>query len=109
MMEIGPLSNQQSGQRPEGPKKHDPEKTQSEPAPGGGDRVEISPDARARLARQADLELKKQESNPGPINDQDLTGDERLEAIRRRIESGFYDQIDIKGLIAGKLVDDMDI
>ncbi len=107
MMEIGPLSTQQSGQRPEGPKKPAPQASEPDDA-RKGDRVEISREARARLAELADLELKKEASPPTPVDDENLTGSDRIEAIRKRIESGFYERNDVRGRIADKLIDDLE-
>lgn len=107
MMEIGPLSTQPSGQRPEEPKKPAPQASEPDTA-HKGDRVEISREARAKLAELADLELKKEASSPTPVKDENLTGHGLIEAIRSRIESGFYERNDVRGRIADKLIDDLE-
>ena len=108
-MEIGPLSNQQTGQQADGPER--PKPKSDVPESGGKevvDRVEISPDARSRQAKLADHDVEKELSVPTPV-DADRNNDaERLEAIRRRIESGYYDRPDVQAEVAEKLIDDWD-
>ena len=108
MMEIGPLSNRQSGQQADGPEKTTPKGAVPEPNREIVDRMEISLEARTRLAELADQELKKERSAPTPIDPVRLQGAARLEAIRRRIEAGFYDQPEVRARIADNLIDDWD-
>lgn len=107
-MEIGPLSNHQSGQQSEGPAKPAPGGVKPEPNREIVDRIDISLDARARLAELADQELEKERSAPTPIDASRLKGAARLDAIRRRVETGFYDQPGVRARIADNLIDDWD-
>lgn len=107
-MEIGPLSNHQSGQQAQGPEKSTPQGANSEPNREVVDRLDISLDARARLAELADQELEKERSAPTPVEPSRLKGAARIEAIRRRVETGFYDQPEVRARIADNLIDDWD-
>ncbi len=96
-MEIGPLSNQNPIQ-PRG------ERESLQPAgeterPKVTDRVEISDDARARLAEIADARLEAELQAKR----------EKLAMIRERMETGFYDRSEVKETIAERLIDDLDI
>ena len=107
-MEIGPLSTQQAGQRPE-----KPEKPESPPLAKTSqkiiDQVEISQEARARLGELADQELRKEQQSPQSVSSERLTGKDRIDAIQQRIKSGYYDNPDVKAKIADKLIDDMEL
>jgi len=107
-MEIGPLSNHPSGQQAEEPGKLAPKSVNSEPGREIVDRIDISLDARARLAELADHELKKERSAPTPIDPSRLKGAARIDAIRHRIETGFYDRPEVRVRIADNLIDDWD-
>ena len=107
-MEIGPLSNHPSGQQAEGPEKPTPKGANAEPNRAIVDRIDISLDARARLAELADQELEKERSEPTTVDPSRLKGAARLEVIRRRIETGFYDQPEVRARIADNLIDDWD-
>ncbi len=107
-MEIGPLSNHQSGQQANGPEKSTPPGVNSEPDREVVDRLDISQDARARLAELADQELEKERSAPTPVEPSRLKGAARIDAIRRRVETGFYDQSEVRARIADNLIDDWD-
>ena len=107
-MEIGPLSNHQTGQEPNRPEKPATEAASSEQPRGIVDQVDISLDARARLAQLADQELEKERSAPTPIEPCRLTGAARIEAIRRRVETGYYEQADVQARIADRIIDDWD-
>ena len=107
-MEIGPLSNRQAGQQAEGPEKPTPKGVNPEPNREIVDRMDISLDGRARLAELADQELEKERSALTPVDPSRLKGAARLDAIRRRIETGFYDQPEVRARIADNLIDDWD-
>ena len=108
-MEIGPLSNRQAGQKPEGPEKPEPRTPSPEKPSKIVDRVEISEDARAKLGELADQELRKEQSVSRTADAEGLISADRMETIRRRIKSGYYDQAEVKAKIADKLIDDMDL
>jgi len=82
--------------------------TTSETAPRQ-DGVEISEEARRRLAELADLHLKKMESQ-GRLVDEPVTepADNRLDAIRERIASGYYDRPEVIRDIADRMIDETD-
>jgi len=61
--------------------------------------VEISEDARARLAEMADARLEAEQQ----------ARREKLTMIRERMETGFYDRPEVKEKIADRLIDDLDI
>jgi len=105
-MEIGPLSNHQSGQQSERPEKPAPKCMNSEPNREIVDRIDISLDARARLSELADQELKKERSVPTLVDPSQLKGAARIDAIRRRVETGFYDKPEVRARIADNLIDD---
>ena len=107
-MEIGPLSNHRTGQQAESPEKPTPKGAHPKTNREIVDRMDISLDARARLAELADHELEKERSAPTPIGPSRLTGAARLDAIRDRIETGFYDQAEVRARIADNLIDDWD-
>ncbi len=97
-MEIGPIRNEQSDS---GRVVTD----RQESAAGNavkptGDRVEISDNARLKLAELADLARRECRSA-------DNDGD-RLENVKRRIDSGFYDQPTVKGIIADCLASEFE-
>ena len=106
-MKIGPLENGPIGPRLEDQRRQTGEK----PAPEEkNDRIDISSEARAKLAaRELDGESVRR-----PLVAHTLGGDQpskvdnaRLDLVRHRIESGFYDQEDVKLLIADRLADEM--
>ena len=107
-MEIGPVSNEQSARPPDRTPRNKPEINPAPPKPT--DKVEISEDARARLAELADQQLKQsgRDFDPVPADAEPDQVDWR-EEIRSRIESGFYDQPGVKRKIARKLVDDLNL
>ena len=109
MMEIGPLSNQQSGQKSIGSENPNRETSRPETARKIADRIEISENARAKLAELADQELRKQCLASKPVSADYLTDEERIETIRRRIKSGFYNQPGVRTRIADELIDDLNI
>jgi hypothetical protein len=91
--------------------------------PGGifNDRVEISENARAKLAELADQALTEQYephdgTRAGPQREAEDTRSHssasarhsKLAEVRKRIRSGFYDQTDVKKEIADRLADDID-
>lgn len=108
-MEIGPLSNGLPMPEPDRPKK-----TAQETSPARqeiSDRVEISTDARARLAELADRELKAggARTEAGPTRSNQNTNDRqtRIDEIREKIESGFYDRPEVRDRIVDRLTDDL--
>jgi hypothetical protein len=109
MMEIGPLSNQQAGQKPDRPEKPNQASPPQESIGRIEERVEISSEARARLGELADRELRKEAPRPQRANAETAEAGDKLEILRRRIEAGYYDQPDVKKNIADKLIDDMDV
>lgn len=89
------------------------EETPPEKNPGVADRVEISLDARARLAELADGKLKTQGFEAGEAPSQtnrpyDGAGD-KIAEIRAKIEAGFYDQPEIRDRIISNLTDELDL
>ena len=119
-MEVGPVQNNQ-------PIQQQPQNSMVQPKQVAGekevaDRVEISEDARRMLAEMADRALSEEAATEGafaPAVDEAEMSDvhatdksrsnDKLAEIRRRIESGFYDQPEIKDRIADRLSDDLDL
>ena len=121
-MEIGPLSNKRpvlvaaENQADRQPK--------ADSRRGQGDVIEISYSGRRKLAELADAALKSTSSGsdtrettehslaqrPDRTGAADSSDDreDRIRRIRDRIDSGFYDQSDVKKTIAERLLDDMD-
>ncbi len=106
-MKIGPLENGPIGPHLEDQRRQIGEK----PAPEEkNDRIDISSEARAKLAaRELDGDSVRQPSVAhAPAGDQASAADiARLDLVRQRIESGFYNQEDVKLLIADRLTDEM--
>ena len=122
-MEIGPVNNskpiQPSTSQSSRRKAGDPDTPI--PSLARTDTVDISEDARRKLAELADRALAEM----GGVNNEfdgrvDRNGksavsgsgkadqnSERLDEIRQRIESGYYDQPEIRGDIADRLSDEM--
>ncbi|MBD3403627.1 hypothetical protein GF420_12085 [candidate division GN15 bacterium] len=78
------------------------------------DRVEISEDGRARLAHEADQARREQLTmDGGSVEEASATAEEssladgKLEQIRLKILSGFYQNRDVIDTIADRLSDDM--
>jgi hypothetical protein len=109
-MDIGPVSNQQSGQGAGGPERNQPGTARPEkPDPGlTVDRADISTEARARLAELADLELRKEQEGPQPVEAAGLSQEERMELIKNRVASGYYNDPKVRARIVDRLIDDMD-
>ena len=91
-----------------------PKKTAQETSPARpeiSDRVEISTDARARLAELADRELKaggaSTEAGPTRPNESGSDRQTRIDEIREKIESGFYDRPEVRNQIVDRLTDDL--
>ncbi len=118
-MDIGPVYNDQCGQgRVETEKAKNGNWEKAGPA---GDRVEISTEARMKLAALADQalhEISKSKSHDSskatgkPLTQvhtaqKQVVGDvgktARIECVRDRVESGFYNQPDVKKRIAERL------
>jgi len=109
-MKIGPVSNGLPMRQSERPKAPPPETAPARP--DTTDRVEISLDARTRLAELADRELKAHGARVGenPTSPGDLGGvKDRIAEIRQKIESGFYDRPEIRDRIVNNLTDDLEI
>lgn len=98
-MEIGPLSNRQS--LPITKDDQVDRQTEIDTGKGPGDVIEISYRGRRKLAELADAALKSEL----PVSD----SEDRIRRIRERIDSGFYDQAEIKKTIADRLIDVMDL
>jgi len=98
-VEIGPLSNR----RPLPITRENQVDRQEgiDTGKGPGDVIEISFDGRQKLAELADAALKTEL----PVSD----SENRIRRIRERIDSGFYDQAEIRRTIADRIIDDMDI
>ena len=109
-MEIGPLSNRRAGSRPEGGADRRQETTPPSPArtPQSADRVDISLQARTRLAEAADQELAREKTEPQPVGPNEPPRSERLDQIRERIASGYYNDPNVKSKIVDRLIDDLD-
>lgn len=103
-MEIGPLSNGQRIQ-PSPEEKKQPV-TVKPPLSENTDRVEISQDARSKLAEMADLKLKLRKGLELQTTDARAA---RIEDIRRKVDSGFYDLPQVKDDIANKIMKDLDL
>ena len=107
-MEIGPLSNRPIGTPVDKTARIEPAPSASTPTRSIRDVVEISENARARLAERADEELSKQAAEAmGPV-DKQATAEDRLAIIRQRIESGYYDNPDVRRQIAERIIDDLE-
>jgi len=83
------------------------------------DTFEISDEARIKLADLADTELRSNRSEHarsdenipavgGEITEKTSLSGEKIDEIRKKIESGFYDSPEIKGKIVDKIIDDID-
>jgi hypothetical protein len=124
-MKIGPLSNEQKVWAGLQKMKSRPAKDDFEQKK---DTVEISQEARKKLAELADQALKRESGGkvvagkrPGndDIVDKAVTEEEndgeknlspgRQAEIRKRISTGFYDRPEIRDQIIDKLADDIDI
>jgi hypothetical protein len=107
LMKIGPLEN-----GPIGPRLGDQRRqTGEKPAPEEkSDRIDISPEARAKLAaRELQGDSVRRPSvahTPGDVLPS-AVDNTRLDLARCRIKSGFYDQEDVKLLMADRLADEM--
>jgi anti-sigma28 factor (negative regulator of flagellin synthesis) len=108
-MKIGLLQNELPMRQPDRPKVTSKETTPERQI--STDRVEISNDARTKLAELADLGLKAYGTHPEErlARPDDPTGTEkdRISEIRQKIESGFYDRPEIRDQIANNLTDDL--
>jgi Asp/Glu/hydantoin racemase len=108
-MEIGPVSNRPTRQKSEGSINPEQEAATSRNAQAQPikDRAEISIQGRARLAELADSERLKEQQGPEPVTDGSLTNEERLEIIRKRVASGYYNDPKVRTRIVDKLIDDL--
>ena len=118
-MEIGPVRNNQP--KPPSNDAERPQQTETQAASSTPhDRVEISDNARQKLAELADRARTEEvratahedtttaeggdRARPVPS---ELSQQDRLAEVRRRIEAGFYERDDILSDIADKLSDDL--
>lgn len=97
------------------PEPDQPKKTADKTSPAKqelSDRVEISLDARARLAELADRELRaggaRTETGPTPPEASSNERQTRIDEIRAKIESGFYDRPEVRDRLIDRLTDDLD-
>ncbi len=121
-MEIGPLKNS----RPIQPSADEPgnKATAVKKTPGPSDQIEISENARMKLAELADQANARQEeelgavytrpenktvsqSREGPAIAKGGDRESRLDEVRRRMEDGFYDRPEIRKRIADNLSDEI--
>lgn len=121
-MKIGPLSNEQKVWAGLQKMKSRPTEKSTEEKK---DTVEISQEARKKLAELADKALREKSSEKAVTGERAETEDKtvtkneastervltpaRLAEIRKRIGAGFYDRPEIKDKIIDKLADDIDI
>lgn len=112
-MEIGPVHNDQPNS---GRVKTEKIKKNSGPkAAPAGDRVEISNEARMKLAALADRALHEvsrahRQSGPAAVQKSLQQQDDKaakLALVRGRIEYGFYDRPDVKQKIAERLATEL--
>jgi anti-sigma28 factor (negative regulator of flagellin synthesis) len=55
----------------------------------------------------ADCERLKEQQGPEPVTADNLTNEERLELIRKRVASGYYNDPNVRTKIVDKLIDDL--
>ncbi|HUV30200.1 MAG TPA: hypothetical protein VMY05_03790 [Acidobacteriota bacterium] len=106
-MEIGPLSN-----KPPLPSPADRSQDRQEAVEKGAppqDSVEISRDARCRLAELADAALRAEKTGDGAVDRADRPREDKIEQARQRAREGFYDRPDIRDLIADRLIEDLNL
>ena len=104
-MEIGPISNRDNAEQT----KRAVPREQAEPqsADAKNDQVEISQEARAKLAELADRQLAEKGRHLS-IPDDSGGDDSLIKRIREKIESGYYNQPQVRSDIASRLIDDLD-
>ncbi|MFZ5979600.1 MAG: hypothetical protein ACOYVF_03115 [Candidatus Zixiibacteriota bacterium] len=114
-MDIGPLKSNGSVLN-DNPEKR---KRAVENSPGQlKDTIEISEDARKKLAELADAALLKTRADEarteadlpvegGESGERAELSKEVIDEIRQRMESGFYDNPDVKGRIVDRIIDDL--
>ncbi len=110
-MLIGPPSNDNSIPPPDDHSK-DRKRSEEQDRPRG-DIIEISESGRGRLAEIADAALRAEMAElelPGDeqVAEQSTVRKDKIDQARRRMLSGYYDQKEIKQLIADRLIDDID-
>jgi len=111
-MKIGPLSNSIVFGLPKGNQATEQaELSKSNPKK---DQADISKEARAKVAELADQVLlsknvKSNPSNTDNLNKKDGLNKEKLDIIREKIKTGFYDHPKIKNEIVNKLIDDLNL
>ena len=107
-MDIGKVNNELPEYQPE--KKFVAKKADELPPPVE-DKVDLSLEARRRLAEMADQALGVNETigaDRAKTETDSTTKAESLDEVRQRIKSGFYEQEAVKRKIADKLADDLD-
>jgi hypothetical protein len=113
-MKIGPLSNHQAPDPDRSAESAKSTRAETDAA-SRRDRVEISGDGRSKLAQLADsarlqelrdMQRNAEEATAVNKGESQLTNG-RLEQIRLKILSGYYDSPDVKARIADRLSDEM--
>ncbi|MEA2031491.1 MAG: flagellar biosynthesis anti-sigma factor FlgM [candidate division Zixibacteria bacterium] len=113
-MEIGPLHNQKpqvssvSSATEQKAKENVPSKAQSV------DTVELSSDAREKMAQMADSARAKYGLGEMPTNDSSVKSEnkaglrmDKIKTAKERVKQGFYDQQHVRQEIADKMMDDI--
>ena len=120
-MDIGPLSNERPVKQPASNRTGEKIQKLEGARPQPEDVVEISQDARRKLAQLADAALRterkqqpvgglteanSQDEKGGPVPN--VTKAQNMEQIHQRLRTGFYDQPEVRREIADRLIDDID-
>jgi hypothetical protein len=85
-------------------------KKEAQPKKQAVDTIEVSENARKKLAEAADnarTTLLNGAEGSGAKSLNDLSGSERITRLRQRVESGYYERPEIKKQIAESLADDI--
>ena len=97
-MKIGPV---EAGRTPERTSKNcSPAEATTEKKASSGDRLEISNNVRQRLGELAD----QARSNAGSANPERRA---TVDQVRQRILEGYYNQVDVRQLIAENIAEDL--
>lgn len=105
-MDIGMVSNKGSYHKQEpAAEARKAESAETRPEPTAHDTVQLSLDSRRRLAESADSVLLTGRADRG-IGDESKV-EPRLEIVKRRIESGYYDSPHVREAIADRLMNEM--
>ncbi len=108
-MKIGPLPPNRPAQTGETAPMRT--KKTAEPEAGAKDRVEVSSDARMKLAEAADEARREivsgaKQREPEPQTN-DLAGTDRIARLRERVKSGYYERPEVRAQIVDNLADDI--